>query len=177
MIRGGSRSGRIALLVCVSAALAAAPATAGAQSAQEEYQLDIPGGGSGSNPASPGGTPPAATAAGTGSGSTETGTGTATGTDTGTGAGTGSGSDAAGNHAGDKTKAEQRKADEDLALGETHAGEAEALDTSSRSAPEVVADTVLDSAMLPILAALVLITGVGAWRVLRGRRTLSGQAG
>jgi hypothetical protein len=175
MIRGGIRSGRIALLVCVSAALAAAPATAGAQSAQEEYQLDIPGGGSGSNPASPGGTPPAATAAGTGSGSTETGNGTDTGTSTGTG--TGSGSDAAGNHAGDKTKAEQRKADEDLALSETHAGEAQALDTSSRSAPEVVADTVLDSAMLPILAALVLITGVGAWRVLRGRRTLSGQAG
>jgi hypothetical protein len=175
MIRGGIRSGRIALLVCVSAALAAAPATAGAQSAQEEYQLDIPGGGSGSNPASPGGTPPAATAAGTGSGSTETGNGTDTGTATGTG--TGSGSDAAGNHAGDKTKAEQRKADEDLALSETHAGEAKALDTSSRSAPEVVADTVLDSAMLPILAALVLITGVGAWRVLRGRRTLSGQAG
>jgi hypothetical protein len=175
MIRGGIRSGRIALLVCVSAALAAAPATAGAQSAQEEYQLDIPGGGSGSNPATPGGTPPAATAAGTGSGSTETGNGTDTGTATGTG--TGSGSDAAGNHAGDKTKAEQRKADEDLALSETHAGEAKALDTSSRSAPEVVADTVLDSAMLPILAALVLITGVGAWRVLRGRRTLSGQAG
>lgn len=175
MIRGGIGSGRIALLVCVSAALAAAPATAGAQSAQEEYQLDIPGGGSGSNPASPGGTPPAATAAGTGSGSTETGNGTDTGTSTGTG--TGSGSDAAGNHAGDKTKAEQRKADEDLALSETHAGEAKALDTSSRSAPEVVADTVLDSAMLPILAALVLITGVGAWRVLRGRRTLSGQAG
>jgi hypothetical protein len=173
MIRGGSRSGRIALLVCVSAALAATPATAGAQSAQEEYQLDIPGGGSGSNPATPGGTPPAATAAGTGSGSTETGTGT----DTGTGAGTGSGSDAAGNHADDNTKAEQRKADKDLALGETHAGEAQALDTSSRSAPEVVADTVLDSAMLPILAALVLITGVGAWRVLRSRRTLSGQAG
>jgi hypothetical protein len=175
MIRGGIGSGRIALLVCVSAALAAAPATAGAQSAQEEYQLDIPGGGSGSNPATPGGTPPAATAAGTGSGSTETGNGTDTGTSTGTG--TGSGSDAAGNHAGDKTKAEQRKADEDLALSETHAGEAKALDTSSRSAPEVVADTVLDSAMLPILAALVLITGVGAWRVLRGRRTLSGQAG
>jgi hypothetical protein len=175
MIRGGIRSGRIALLVCVSAALAAAPATAGAQSAQEEYQLDIPGGGSGSNPATPGGTPPAATAAGTGSGSTETGNGTDTGTATGTG--TGSGSDAAGKHAGDKTKAEQRKADEDLALSETHAGEAQALDTSSRSAPEVVADTVLDSAMLPILAALVLITGVGAWRVLRGRRTLSGQAG
>jgi hypothetical protein len=175
MIRGGIRSGRIALLVCVSAALAAAPATAGAQSAQEEYQLDIPGGGSGSNPATPGGTPPAATAAGTGSGSTETGNGTDTGTSTGTG--TGSGSDAAGNHAGDKTKAEQRKADEDLALSETHAGEAKALDTSSRSAPEVVADTVLDSAMLPILAALVLITGVGAWRVLRSRRTLSGQAG
>jgi hypothetical protein len=175
MIRGGIGSGRIALLVCVSAALAAAPATAGAQSAQEEYQLDIPGGGSGSNPATPGGTPPAATAAGTGSGSTETGNGTDTGTSTGTG--TGSGSDAAGNHAGDKTKAEQRKADEDLALSETHAGEAKALDTSSRSAPEVVADTVLDSAMLPILAALVLITGVGAWRVLRSRRTLSGQAG
>jgi hypothetical protein len=175
MIRGGIGSGRIALLVCVSAALAAAPATAGAQSAQEEYQLDIPGGGSGSNPATPGGTPPAATAAGTGSGSTETDNGTDTGTATGTG--TGSGSDAAGNHAGDKTKAEQRKADEDLALSGTHAGEAKALDTSSRSAPEVVADTVLDSAMLPILAALVLITGVGAWRVLRGRRTLSGQAG
>ena len=171
MIRGGSRSGRIALLVCVSAALAAAPATAGAQSAQDEYQLDIPGGGSGSNPATPGGTPPAATAAGTGSGSTETGTGADTGT------GTGSGSDAAGNHAGDKTKAEQRKADEDLALGETHDGEAKVLDTSSRSAPEVVADTVLDSAMLPILAALVVITGVGAWRVLRSRRSLSRQAG
>jgi len=163
MIRGGSRSGRIALLVCVSAALAAAPATAGAQSAQDEYQLDIPGGGSGSNPATPGGTPPAATAAGTGSGSTETGTG--------------SGSDAAGSHPGDKNDAGQRKADEDLALSQTHDGKANALDTNSRSAPEVVADTVLDSAMLPILAALVLITGVGAWRVLRSRRSLSGQAG
>jgi hypothetical protein len=171
MIRGGSRSGRIALLVCVSAALAAAPATAGAQSAQDEYQLDIPGGGSGSNPATPGGTPPAATAAGTGSGSTETGTGTGAGT------GTGSGSDAAGSHPGDKNDARQRKADEDLALSQTHDGKANALDTNSRSAPEVVADTVLDSAMLPILAALVLITGVGAWRVLRSRRSLSGQAG
>jgi hypothetical protein len=53
----------------------------------------------------------------------------------------------------------------------------EPLDTTSRSAPEVVADTLLDSAMLPVLAALVVITGIGAWRVLRSRGTLSGQAG
>jgi len=31
--------------------------------------------------------------------------------------------------------------------------------------------------MLPLLGALVLITGVGAWRVLRHRRTLTGAAG
>ncbi|HSJ16881.1 MAG TPA: hypothetical protein VK920_02170 [Solirubrobacterales bacterium] len=41
----------------------------------------------------------------------------------------------------------------------------------------MVADTLLDDAMLPILAALALITGIGAWRVLRHRHTPTGAAG
>jgi hypothetical protein len=46
-----------------------------------------------------------------------------------------------------------------------------------RSAPEVVADTLLDGPMLPLLAALVVITGIGAWRLLRHRHTPTGATG
>jgi hypothetical protein len=171
MIRGGSRTGRIArLLACVLAALAIAPAAAMAQSAVDEYTLDIPGGGGGGEPADPGGSAGAA-AAGT--------EGSSGGPSSTTGSG-GGGADTSGSDASGATAQ-----GEDLSLNPFHDGSGASgnisanapLDTSSRSAPEVVADTLFDGATLPILAALVLITGVGAWRVLRQRGTLSGQAG
>jgi hypothetical protein len=170
MIRGGSSWGRIApLLACVALALSvAAPATAWAQSAVDEYQLDIPGGGS--NPADPSPPPTGASASGEPTGTAGTGGG-------GGGATAGNGDGARSNDAANLTPGgHTASAGEDVnGIKDFHNGQA--LDTSSRSAPEVVADTLFDSAMLPIIAVLVLITGAGAWRVLRGRRTLSGQAG
>jgi hypothetical protein len=165
MIRGGSRSGRIAcLLVGVSAALAAAvPAAASAQPAVDEYTLDIPGGGGGGDSA--GGSAGVASASGGGAGgagSSERGAESARGGAEGTASGGG----------GAEGGEEIGSSPDDS--GSTGAGGS--LDTNDRSAPEVVADTLFDSAMLPILVALVLITGVGAWRLLRHRRTLSGQA-
>jgi hypothetical protein len=165
MIRGGSRSGRIAcLLVGVSAALAAVvPTAASAQPAVDEYTLDIPGGGGGGDSA--GGSAGIASASGGGAGgagSSERGAGSGRRGAEGTASG---GGGAAGGEEIDSSLD---------GSGSTGAGGS--LDTSSRSAPEVVADTLFDSAMLPILVALVLITGVGAWRLVRHRRTLSGHA-
>jgi hypothetical protein len=166
------------LLVCVSAALAAAaPAAASAQPAVDEYTLDIPGGGGGGDSADPGastgagagvpsaGVPSAGGDAGGGGGgssqSTESGTG-----DTESGSGPG------GKAQGDEVEGLKPSHD---GTGSTSANGS--LEPSSRSAPEVVADTLTDGATLPILAALLVITGAGAWRVLRQRRSLSGQAG
>jgi hypothetical protein len=164
MTRGGRSTWGIMAHACVLAALVivAAPATAGAQSGVDEYTLDIPGGGSSSGGA---GDPPAAGAAGSGSGSEGAGSG-----GQGSGSGGGGGSDA-------KRDASKRSLDE---LDELHSGASGGkapLSTDSRSAPEVVADTLFDGTMLPLLAALVAITGVGAWRLVRHRRTLTGTAG
>jgi hypothetical protein len=184
MIRGGSRSGRIARVVGVVVALAvAAPAAAGAQSAVEEYSLDIPGGGGGTDSGTPSsgtpssgtpssGTPSAgATASETPSDTTPVG---GAGVESGSGGDGGNGAAASG--AQEEGQSQGRPSDE-LDFSAIHDGVSTALDTNSRSAPEVVADTLLDGAMLPILAALVLITGFGAWRVLRTRGTLSRQTG
>jgi hypothetical protein len=165
MIRGGSRSGRIAcLLVGVSAALAAVvPTAASAQPAVDEYTLDIPGGGGGGDSA--GGSAGIASGSGGGvggAGSSERGAGSGRRGAEGTASG-----------GGGAARGEEIDSSLD-GSGSTGAGGS--LDTSSRSAPEVVADTLFDSAMLPILVALVLITGVGAWRLVRHRRTLSGHA-
>jgi hypothetical protein len=142
-----------------------------AQSAVDEYTLDIPGGGGGGDTANPGGS--------AGAGAAAAGTeGSSGGANSTTGSG-GGGADTSGSDASGAT------AQDDLSLNPFHDGSGASgnisanapLDTDSRSAPEVVADTLFDGATLPILAALVLITGVGAWRVLRQRGTLSGQAG
>ncbi|MGH2993434.1 MAG: hypothetical protein ACRDL1_07845 [Solirubrobacterales bacterium] len=154
------------MLVCAFVALAVlAPATASSQPAVDEYTLDIPqAGGGGSDP-----TDPNAPSSGAGA--------TAAGGGDGTGAGSGSGLSPA-EAAEAKERRQERREDGSVAFGELHDGKAQAQeDTSSRSFPEVIADTVTDGAMLPILAGLVLITGAGAWRVLRGRRTLTGPAG
>jgi hypothetical protein len=177
MIRRRRRSGRIArLLVCVSAALAAAaPAAASAQPAVDEYTLDIPGGGGGGgggDSADPG----ASTGAGAGVASADGdagGGGGESSQSTESGAGdTESGSGAGGRAQGDEVEGLNRSHD---GTGSTSANGS--LEPSSRSAPEVVADTLTDGAILPILAALLVITGAGAWRVFRQRRSLSGQAG
>jgi len=151
------------LFACACVALmGAAPATAGAQSAVDEYTLDIPGGGS---PSPSSGGPPSAGAAGSGSSAS----------------GGKQGGRAAGGSAGAGGSGVGGGSASVVAAGFApfHEGVGRAIDTSPnpRSAPEVVADTLLDGAMLPLLGALVLITGVGAWRVLRHRRTLTGAAG
>jgi hypothetical protein len=158
VIRGGSSSRRVArLLACASVAvLVAAPASAGAQSAIDEYTLDIPGAGSAGSGGDP--TAPSGGASGT----------------------------AGGGRSGLSAPAarQQRQLESRGLTGEQaqlqfapfHTG-GPGLDTNSRSAPEVVADSLLDGAMLPILAGLALITGVGAWRVFRGRWTPTGGAG
>jgi hypothetical protein len=185
MIRCGGRSGRIARIgVCVvAAAAAAAPAAASAQSAVEEYSLDIPGGGGGGAGGGAGG---GGTDSGTpSSGAPATGaTATAPSGDSSVGGGgvepTSSGGGGDGAEAGkakQEPRSQGRPSRDELEFGGIHDGGSNALDTNSRSAPEVVADTLLDGAMLPILAALVLITGFGAWRVLRSRGTLTGHAG
>jgi hypothetical protein len=176
MIRGGSRSGRIARVVGVVMALAvAAPTAAGAQSAVEEYSLDIPGGGGGSDSGTPSsGVPSAGTTASGTPTDTSSGSGGGTGIESSAGGGGGNGADAG---RAEQEKQSQGQASDELEFGAIHDGGSTGLDTSSRSAPEVVADTLLDGAMLPILAALVLITGFGAWRVLRSRGTLTRQAG
>lgn len=175
MIRGGSRSGRIARVVGLVVALAvAAPAAAGAQSAVDEYSLDIPGGGGSDSGTPSSGAPSAGTTASGTPGDTSSGSGGGTGIESSSGGGGGNGADAG---RAEQEKQSQGQASDELELGAIHDGGSTGLDTSSRSAPEVVADTLLDGAMLPILAALVLITGFGAWRVLRSRGTLTRQAG
>jgi hypothetical protein len=172
VIRGGSISKRLpTLLACALAALAVAvPATAGAQSAVDEYTLDVPqaGSGGGADPSDP-----SASASGDAAGTTGTtgGSGGATGA-------SGGGDDAL-TPAQARERRQERREDDNVSLGEIHDGKTstEPLHTTSRSFPEVIADTATDGPMLPIIAALVLITAVGAWRVLRGRGTLSGQAG
>lgn len=173
MIRGGTSFGRTArLLVCAVCAVAiAAPVTASAQPAVDEYSLDIPGAG-GSEPVDP--NDPG------GAGAVASGSGGGGGGDVGSGSGS---SGAGGTQDGGGGEGSQAGSGEDVKYDDLHEGASgvgstsEPLDTTSRSAPEVVADTLLDSAMLPVLAALVVITGIGAWRVLRSRGTLSGQAG
>ena len=186
MIRGGCRSSRIAyLLVGVSAALAAAAPTAvSAQPAVDEYTLDIPGGGGGGDSADPGGDsadPGASTGDSAGvAPASGGGTGGAVGAESSAPSGERGAESAQGGAEGTASGGGGAARDEELNSfhdDSKSTGASGSLDTSSRSAPEVVADTLFDSAMLPILAALVLITGVGAWRVLRHRRTLSGQAG
>jgi hypothetical protein len=175
MIRGGTSFGRTArLLVCAVGAVAiAAPATASAQPAVDEYSLDIPGAG-GSEPVDP--NDPG------GAGAVASGSGGGGGGDVGSGSG-GSGGAGGTQDGGGSGEGSQAGSGEDVKYDNLHEGASgvgstsEPLDTTSRSAPEVVADTLLDSAMLPVLAALVVITGIGAWRVLRSRGTLSGQAG
>jgi hypothetical protein len=177
MIRGGSRSGRIAcLLIGASAALAAAvPTAASAQPAVDEYTLDIPGGGGGGDSTDPGastgGNGGVASASGGGAGGAES---SAPSAEHGAESAQGGAEGTASGGGGHAARGEEIDSSRD---GSGSTGAAGSLDTSSRSAPEVVADTLFDSAMLPILAALVLITGVGVWRMLRHRRTLSGQAG
>ena len=182
MIRRRGRSGRVArLLVYVSAALAAAaPAAASAQPAVDEYTLDIPGGGGGGDSADPGASPGASTVAGAEVPSAGV---PSAGGDAGGGGGGSSKSTESG--AGDTESGSgggTAQGDEIEELDPFHDGTGStsangSLEPSSRSAPEVVADTLTDGATLPILAALLVITGAGAWRVLRQRRTLSGQAG
>jgi hypothetical protein len=183
MIRGGRRSGRIARVVGVVVALAvAAPAAAGAQSAVDEYSLDLPGGGTDSGDS---GTPSsgAPSAEGTSSGTpAATSSGTPTDTSPGGGAGVesrsgGDGGEGDATRGAEQSQSQDQRSDDELEFSGIHDGGSNALDTNSRSAPEVVADTLLDGPMLPILAALVLITGFGAWRVLRSRGTLTRHAG
>jgi hypothetical protein len=175
MVRG-RKSRRIALLACACVAvIGAAPATAGAQSAVDEYTLDIPGGG-GSGSSDQGAPPSGAAPSATSSGAAGAGTGADAGGSGSAGNG-GSANGGGGEGAAAKQRAEARQLDE---LDELHSGAGDtnsAVQPDRRSAPEVVADTLLDSAMLPVLGALVLITGVGAWRVLRHRRTLTGAPG
>jgi hypothetical protein len=185
MIRGGRRSGRIARVVGVVVALAvAAPAAAGAQSAVDEYSLDLPGGGtdSGDSGTPSSGTPSSGTpsAGAPSAGATASGTPSDTSSEGGTGIESSSGGDggSAAEPGGAKEEQHsQRQPNDVLEFAGIHDDGSNALDTNSRSAPEVVADTLLDGPMLPILAALVLITGFGAWRVLRSRGTLTRQAG
>jgi hypothetical protein len=175
MIRGGTSLGRIGrLLACALAALAATiPATAGAQSpAVDEYTLDIPGGG-GSQTDDPGSPPPtgaeASGASGGGGGGGVTGDGSVGG---GGAAGGGEGTAGQGQGgSGDGVRYDNFH--EDVGATGSSSGSSKPLDTSSRSAPEVVADSLTDGGMLPLIAALAVITGVGAWRVLRHRRTLT----
>jgi hypothetical protein len=164
MIRGGRGPSRIAWrLACALASLAvAAPATASAAPAVDEYSLDLPQAG-GSQPADPSAPPPSGVAASGGPSGSAAGESGAGAVDT----------DAAATQPGQK----QQEEDENVpGFAAFHGGHA-TLDTDSRAFPEVIADALFDSAMLPVVAALALITAVGAWRVLRGRRTLTGEAG
>lgn len=159
MIRGGTFLGRIACSLALGAAglALAIPAAAGAQSAVDEYTLEIPKSGN-QNPGSGG--DPGVGASGSGSGGN------------GGGGSAGSGGSGGGS-ASESSEGEGRSADrEALGLGSLGEGGTGSVDPGSRSAPAVVADALVDSAMLPVLAALFLITGLGAWRVLRGRGML-----
>jgi hypothetical protein len=179
MIRGRSLR-RIAGVACACAAVAGwAPTTAGAQSAVDEYTLDIPGsGGSGSGqnaPPSAGAAPSGAApsdAAASGAASGAAGTSPShPGSEPGD-----VGSAGSGNGSSEARNPDTRR----LEFDEFHSevtGASSAGNPDPRSAPQVIADTLLDGPMLLLLGALVLITGVGAWRVLRHRRTLTGAPG
>ncbi len=153
-------------LLCALAAVAvAAPATAVAQSAVDEYTLNIPGG-SGTNPGDP--TAPTSASAAGNKGGGQGGKG---------GSGKGSGESGTGVTSGTTDSTGLAAAGVNLASLQEGSGQA-ALPTTSRSAPEVVADSLTNSAMLPILGALALITAGGLWRLLRTRRrTLTGATG
>jgi hypothetical protein len=167
MTRGGGTSGRVAL--GIAAALLALPSIAAAQSAVDEYTLDIPGGGGGSPSGNSGGPPAADTA---GSGSASGSGGGHSGQDT---RGSGAAADTAGGRARGDAGASAERAG--AAGAPFQDGTARTTDADDRTAPEVVADTFLDGAMLPLLGALVVITGIGAWRLLRHRHTPTGAAG
>ncbi|MGH2990388.1 MAG: hypothetical protein ACRDMA_11095, partial [Solirubrobacterales bacterium] len=143
MIRGGSTSKRLsALLACALVALAAAvPATASAQSAVDEYTLDVPQAG-GSDPSDP--TSSASGGAGGAAGTTASGGG-------GAAAAGGNGLAAAEARERRQERREERREDDNINFGDLHDGKtqaADSLNTSSRSFPEVIADTATDGAML-----------------------------
>jgi hypothetical protein len=164
MIRGGTRPGRIGrIAVCAVAAIVlAAPAAASGQAAVDEYTLDLPQAGGGGTPVDPGNPPDTGVASSGGGGA----------------AGGGDGGAAGGGGGETKSDARTSESQPRVDFAAFHEGIGpQALDTTSRSAPEIIADSLLDGPMLPILAALALITAAGAWRVVRGRRTLTGQAG
>jgi hypothetical protein len=178
MIRGRSLRRVAGLLACACVAVAgAAPTTAGAQSAVDEYTLDIPGAGGSSSGQ---GAPPSG--APTGAAPSDVAPSGAASASAGTGGGRPGSESAAGGSAGSgngSSEARNRDARR-LELYALHAGVVDAntaAQPARRSAPEVVADTLLDGAMLPLLAALVVITGIGAWRLLRHRHTPTGATG
>jgi hypothetical protein len=175
MIRGRSLRRIAGLLACACVAVAGAAATtAGAQSAVDEYMLDIPGaGGSNTDQSTPpptGAAPSDAAASGAASGSAGA-----------RGDQPGSESAAAGSAGGGNGSNEVRDRDtRQLEFDALHSGVVDASAAAQpdrRTAPEVVADTLLDGPMVPLLAALVVITGIGAWRVVRHHRTLTGAPG
>jgi hypothetical protein len=165
MTRRGGTSAGVALGIVV--ALLALPSLAAAQSAVDEYTLDIPGGG-GSPSGSSG--PPAAGTAGSGSASGSGGAHSKQDT---------RGSGAAADTAGGRARGDAGASSERVGAGAApfQDGTAPTTNPHGRTAPEVVADTLLDGAMLPLLAALVVITGIGAWRLLRHRHTPTGATG
>ena len=152
-------------MLFLGAALLALPSVAAAQSAVDEYTLDIPGGG-GSASGNSGGPP----AAGTARSATASGSG-----------GGNRAQDARGSAAADTAGGRARDAASGGAGGggggAPFDGSGRTTDTDHRNAAEVVADTLLDDAMLPVLGALALITGIGAWRLLRHRHTPTGATG
>jgi hypothetical protein len=180
MIRG-RRLRRIAGVACACVACVAvaggAPTTAGAQSAVDEYTLDIPGGGgsgSGQNAPPPAGAAPSGAApseaAASGAASPSAGTSPSQpGSDS---------ADVASARRGNGSSGARNPDTPSLEFDEFHSGVTpSAGKPDPRSALQVVADTLLDGPMLLLLGALVLITGVGAWRVFRHGRTLSGAPG
>jgi hypothetical protein len=167
MSRRGGTSGGVAFGIAV--ALLALPSVAAAQSAVDEYTLDIPGGG-GAQSGNSGGPPAAGTA---GSGSASGSGGAHSGQDT---RGSGAAADSAGGRAHGDASAGADRAGAGGGGAPFQGGAAQTTDVDDRTAPEVVADTLLDGPMVPLLAALVVITGIGAWRLLRHRHTPTGAA-
>jgi len=180
MIRGRTLRRIAGVLACACVAGAGgAPTTVGAQSAVDEYTLDIPGGGAsgssdpGAPPSSPSGAAPSSGAAAA-EGSSSASGGVSEGSASAPGGGR---SGSSGDVSGAKRDADTEAVGDFSKLHSGPSGFGAAVKPDPRSAPEVVADALLDDAMLPLLGALVLITGVGAWRVLRHHRTLTRAAG